>query len=221
MEPVVLTGMGQSDLAAATADALASGDAAALILLGRSQTEIQPVFEAINNKYPKVKVIFITMDVCKLSSVRGATEVIRKLEVPIDGIIGFPMVMAGEWAMTKDGIESHFQINYLTHFVLVNRLLEMIPEEGRVVMVSSSIRPDAMAFRFDDTNFAVSSSAVWVYVLIEWANVGLLQNGKTYHPLDGYAQSMFACVQFTKGLAASGSTRPVLAFSVNPGSECL
>lgn len=108
--------------------------------------------------------IFITVDVCKLSSVRGATEVIKKLEVPIDGIIGFPMVMAGEWATTKDGIESHFQINYLTHFVLVNRLLGMIPEEGRVVLVSSSIRPDAMAFRFDDTNFSVSSSSAWLYV---------------------------------------------------------
>lgn len=58
-------------------------------------------------------------------------------------------------------------------------------------------------------------------MLIEWANVGFLQNGKTYHPLDGYAQSVFACVQFTKGLAASGSARPVSAFSVNPGSEYL
>ena len=148
--------MGQSGLSAATAEALASGDAAALILLGKSQSEIQPVFDAINSKYPRVKVIFITMELCKLDSVRGAADVIRRLEVPIDGIVGCPMLMAAQWALTADGVESHFQVNYLSHFVLVNRLLDRIPEEGRVVMVSSSIRPDAVALKFDDPNFSVS-----------------------------------------------------------------
>lgn len=47
----------------------------------------------------------------------------------------------------------------------------------------------------------------------------LNQDGKTYHPLDGYAQSMFANIQFMKGLAASYAGRSMGAFSVNPGSE--
>lgn len=150
--------MGQTELSSATAEALASGDAAALILLGKSQPAIQPIFDAINAKYPRVKVIFITVDMNKLSSVRGAADVIRKLEVTLDGIIGFPTVVAGEWEVTSDGIESHFQINYLSHFVLVSRLRGVMPDEGRVVMVASSIRPDAEAFRFEDPNFCVSHS---------------------------------------------------------------
>ena len=42
-----------------------------------------------------------------------------------------------------------------------------------------------------------------------------LQNGETYHPLDGYAQSMFANIIFAKSLAQ----RSNVAFSANPGSE--
>lgn len=42
-----------------------------------------------------------------------------------------------------------------------------------------------------------------------------LQNGETYHPLDGYAQSMFANIIFAKSLAQ----RSIVAFSAYPGSE--
>ena len=72
----MLTALGQSELASSTAEALASGDAAALILLGRSQADVQPIFDTINGKYPEVKVIFITVEVCKLASVRGAADIL-------------------------------------------------------------------------------------------------------------------------------------------------
>lgn len=157
--------MGTSDLSTTTAETLASGDAAALILIGSSNRAIQPVYETINTKYPRVKVIFITADMSRLSSVRGAADVIRKLEVTLDGIICFPTVIAGEWAVTGDGVERHFGVNYLSHFVLVNRLRGVMPDDGRVVVVGSSIRPDAGAWGFEDVNFDVSSlvlSLTWL-----------------------------------------------------------
>lgn len=156
--------MGQSELASATAEALASGDAAALILLGRSQASIQPVFDAINTKYPKVKVIFITVDACKLHSVRGAADIIRKLDVTIDGVVGFPSLMAAPWDITPDGVEAYFQVNYLANWVLINRLVEGLGEDARVVMVSSSIRPDAKALIFEDPNFDVRLSVLFLWM---------------------------------------------------------
>jgi hypothetical protein len=42
-----------------------------------------------------------------------------------------------------------------------------------------------------------------------------VQNGECYHPLDAYAQSMFANIIFAKCLAQ----RSIAAFSANPGSE--
>lgn len=154
---VLLTGIDKRELAVTTAEALAQGEAAALILLGPSQSETQPQIDEINLKYAKTKVIYITADFASLASVREAADTINKLDVPIDGIIGYPTVIAAEWATTKDGIESHFQINYLSHFLLVNLILGRMPDASRVVMISSSIRPDSPALKFDNPNFSVSS----------------------------------------------------------------
>lgn len=152
---VLLTGMGKREIATATAEALAQGDAAALILLGPSQPETQPSIDEINKKYPKVKVLFVTVDLGSLASVREAANTINDLDVPIDGIIGYPTVIAARYERTMDGVESHLQVNYLSHFLLVNRLLGRMPEGSRVIMVSSSIRPDSPAPSFGDPGFSV------------------------------------------------------------------
>ncbi|RLL93103.1 hypothetical protein CFD26_100904 [Aspergillus turcosus] len=193
----LLTGVGGTGLPAATAEALASGDAAAIILMGKSQAEAQATIDDINHKHPRVKLIFISVDFGRFASVREAAEAIRKLGVPIDGFVGYPTVMAALWTKTEDGVESHFQCNYLSHFLLINLVVHLMPAGSRVVMVTSSIRPEAPPPAWDDPNFA---------------------DGETYHPLDAYALSMFANVQLIKCLAISGSGRSMCTFSVNPGN---
>ncbi|KAF7176600.1 hypothetical protein CNMCM7691_003092 [Aspergillus felis] len=192
----LLTGVSGTGLPAATAEALASGDAAAIILMGESQAEAQVMIDNINYKHPKVKLIFISVDFGRLASVREAAETIKKLEVPIDGFVGFPTVMAALWMKTEDGIESHFQCNYLSNFLLVNLVVHLMPAGSRAVMVCSSIRPEAPPPAWDGPNFA---------------------DGKAYHPLDAYALSMFANVQMIKCLAITGCGRSMGTFSVNAG----
>ncbi|KAF4273324.1 hypothetical protein KXV95_006588 [Aspergillus fumigatus] len=193
----LLTGVSGTGLSAATAEALASGDAAAIILMGKSQAEAQAMIDDINHKHPKAKLIFISVDFGRLASVREAAEAIRKLEVPIDGFVGFPTVMAGPWMKTEDGIESHFQCNYLSNFLLINLVVHLMPAGSRVVIVCSSIRPEAPPPAWDDPNFA---------------------DGKKYHPLDAYALSIFANVQMVKCLAITGCGRSMATFSVNTGN---
>ncbi|RHZ61157.1 putative oxidoreductase, short-chain dehydrogenase/reductase family [Aspergillus thermomutatus] len=194
----LLTGVSRTGLPAATAEALASGDAAAIILMGKSQAEAQAMIDDINLKHPKVKLIFISVDFGRLASVRDAAQALRKLDVPIDGFVGFPTVMAAPWTKTVDGIESHFQCNYLSHFLLINLIVDLLPAGSRVVMICSSIRPEAPPPAWDDPNFA---------------------DGKAYHPLDAFALSMLANVQLVKCLAISGSGRSMCTFSVNPGNS--
>jgi NAD(P)-dependent dehydrogenase (short-subunit alcohol dehydrogenase family) len=152
----LLTGVSMTGLSAATAEALASGDAAAIILMGKSQAEAQSMIDDINHKHPRVKLIFISVDFGRLASVREAAEAIKKLEVPIDGFVGFPTIMAGLWMKTEDGIESHFQCNYLSNFLLINLVVHLMPAGSRLLMVCSSIRPEAPPPAWDDPNFAVS-----------------------------------------------------------------
>lgn len=80
---------------------------------------------------------------------------IKKLDVPIDGFIGFPTVMARQYEKTADGIESHFQKNYLVHFLLANLLLDAMSPSSRVVLVTTSVRREAPAPVWEDVGFSV------------------------------------------------------------------
>ncbi|CAG8301898.1 unnamed protein product [Penicillium nalgiovense] len=194
---VLISGLKRGDLAAATADALAHGGAGTIIYTGGSQSEVQPVVDHINRKYKTVKMIFVTADSGSLTSFRKAADTIKELGVSIDGFVGFPEVMAVPWELTEDGLESHFQRNYLCYFLLLNLLCDIMKPGSRVVLVTSSLRNEAPAPSWDDLGF---------------------ENGENYHSLDGYSQSMLAIVLFIKSIAKrySGS---IVAFSANPVSE--
>lgn len=155
LNPVLISGLGRGELATTTADALAHGGAACIIFTGHSQRESQQVIDHINRKHPQTKIIFITADSNSLASMRGAATTIKKLAVPIDGIVGFSEVMAADWELTSDGIESHFQKNYLVYFVLVNSLLELMPSGSRVVLMTTSVHQEAPAPKWEDVNFSV------------------------------------------------------------------
>ena len=56
---------------------------------------------------------------------------------PFNAIIGDVAVMATPPRRTVDGFETQFWINYLSHFVLFNRIARLLVQGGRLVMVSS------------------------------------------------------------------------------------
>ena len=75
-----------------------------------------------------------------------------------------------------DGLEKHFVINHLGHFLLVNRLLEKLDdaEQGRIVVVASrTAYKDAPheGIRFDDLGFARNYSDATAYGHSKLANV--------------------------------------------------
>ncbi|KAJ5157629.1 uncharacterized protein N7482_008729 [Penicillium canariense] len=135
--PVLLAGSVRGELAATTADALSHGGAGCIVFTGRSQSEVQPAINHINCKHPKTKILFVTADPDSLANMSEAAQTVKDLAVPIDGIVCYPTVMAAAWQTTRDGIESHFQKNYLAYFVLVN-----------------DVRQEAPAPKWEDINFA-------------------------------------------------------------------
>ena len=157
---VVLAGLVRGALAATTADALSHGGVGCIIFTGRSQPELQSIIDHINRKHPQVKIIFVTADTGSLESMREATKTIRELHVPIDGIVAFPSVMAAGWELTSNGIESHFQNNYLGYFLLINGLLESMSPGSRTVLLTMSVRREAPAPKWDDINFSVNLTLV-------------------------------------------------------------
>lgn len=216
---VLLSGLIRGELAACTGDALSHGGAGCIIFTGHLQSDCQPVIDHLNRKHPQTKIIFITADTGSLASMHDAALTIKKLDVPIDGIVGFPTVMAAPYGTTRDGIESHFQKNYLVYFLLANLLLDAMSPDSRVVLVTTSVRREAPPPGWEDVGFSVR---VFFSFLSDLNTVDVWEggkNGETYHPLDGYAQSMFANILFVKSLASQCVGRSIGAFSANPGSK--
>lgn len=72
-------------------------------------------------------------------SVVAASNHVRKLGMPIDMLILNAGIMALPTLEKVYGIEKHFAVNHLGHFILTNRLLDQVKAaaQGRVVAVSS------------------------------------------------------------------------------------
>lgn len=93
-----------------------------------------------------------TMDLADLESVRAFAEEVLAAAHPIDLLITNAGVMASPERRVGSGWESQFAINHLGHFALVNRLLPLLPNDARVVALSSrghhlsDIRWDDMMF---------------------------------------------------------------------------
>lgn len=84
--------------------------------------------------------IAVELELADLDSVVRCAEDIRSLNTPVDMLIcnaGYRG--GGNNRELVNGVERHFAINHLGHFVLVNRLLErlFLANQGRIVMVSS------------------------------------------------------------------------------------
>ncbi len=77
---------------------------------------------------------------CELSdpaSVRAAVETVRGLGKTLAGIITNAGIMALPEPRTTLGLDLQFLTNHIGHFILVTGLLDLLDDDGRVVVVSS------------------------------------------------------------------------------------
>ncbi len=82
----------------------------------------------------------VQLDLGDLDSVVACAETILAMRTPIDMLICNAGYLGGaNDRRLINGVEKHFAINHLGHFVLVNRVLQrlFIAEQARIVMVSS------------------------------------------------------------------------------------
>jgi len=80
----------------------------------------------------------VELDLGNLASVRACADELLAMAEPFDVVIANAGVMATPFGHTVDGFETQFGTNHLGHFVLVNRIAQLIRSGGRLVNVSSS-----------------------------------------------------------------------------------
>lgn len=116
----------------------------------------------------------VALELSDFSSVVACAEAVRSLNSPIDILVCNAGMRGGERDVVN-GVEKHFAVNHLGHFVLVNRLLDRLffAWQGRVVIVSSrAAYRDAPAggIQFDDLRFLHNWSVESAYAHSKLAN---------------------------------------------------
>ncbi|TGO72646.1 hypothetical protein BELL_0432g00060 [Botrytis elliptica] len=110
----VITGPSENGIGAESAITLASVKPQKIILVGRTESKVISVIEAIRKINPDIEVSFVEIDLLNNKSVRQAAEKIKILTDKIDVLINNAGVMAVKhYATSVDGVESQFAANYL------------------------------------------------------------------------------------------------------------
>ena len=136
----------------------------------------------------------LQLDLASLASVRSASETLRTAGKPIDLIIANAGVMATPLGRTMEGFETQFGTNHLGHFLLINRLADLIPAGGRVVCVSS------VGHQFGDLD-------------LEDPNY----ERRRYDPIEAYGAAKTAVNLFVVEFDRRHRMRGVRAVAVHPG----
>lgn len=135
---ILITG-GTHGMGKGVAKALAKADNKIheIIILCRSKKLGDLTIEEFKHSTLNNKVTYVLCDLAKLSDVKRAVQEIKNKHSFLDGVfINAGLGYAAKRVETIDGMDSHFQINYLSQFMLTLNLLSLLEKSkigGRII----------------------------------------------------------------------------------------
>ncbi len=174
-----------------------AADGAEVLLHGRDQAKGEAVLADLKASTGNSKLKFYRADLADLPEVRALGAAVISAHPRLDVLInnaGVGLFGAGGRQSSRDGQELHFQVNYLSPFLLTHLLLPTIRNSApaRIVNVSSM---GQAPIDFDD-------------VMLE----------HTYSGMQGYCQSKLAQIMFTIDLAQKLKGTGVTVTALHPGT---
>ena len=108
-----------------------------VVLAVRNQTKAERIKTTIK-AMGCGEVDYILTDLASLNDVRRLTEEFRRRYSKLDVLVNNAGIFAPARQLTVDGFEASYQINYLSHFLLTQLLLEDLlrSEQGRIINLS-------------------------------------------------------------------------------------
>jgi hypothetical protein len=108
-----------------------------VIILGRSKERGEATIKELEGITKNKKISMVLCDLTKLIDVRSAIKEIHSQHEFLDGLfINAGLGYAAERVETEDGMDPHFQVNYLSHFMLTLNSLDLLKNSkngGRVI----------------------------------------------------------------------------------------
>ena len=126
---------------------------ARVILACRDEKKASEAAKDIISETGSDKVIIRVLDLASFESVRAFAKLINETEERVDILVNNAGIGPGPLQITKDGYESIFQVNYLSHFLLTLLLLEKIKKSAPSRIVNVSTNAHTLPFlkvRLDD-----------------------------------------------------------------------
>ena len=251
---ILVTGVLPGGLGAYFAKVVAAHRPRLLILVDRGGPPLAAYAAELRAAHPEVAVRTLEVDLGSFAHVRrAAAELLAWPELEgsgggIDVLVTNAGVMSPTYQTTADGLELHFGVNYVGHFLFVNLVMPKLLESkagARVVNVSSNGHRSS-DIRWDDLNFQVCPALPspeslsllrcplgWELGLVPHMLTAYLadsgsisisnsnsytQDGKAYHMWRAYGQSKTALILFSVELARRLGPKGLKAFSLHPGS---
>src|SRR5258708_1929132 len=138
--PVCLITGATEGVGKATAQALAR-KGFTVVLAARSLAKAENIKREIAAMSGAKDIDIIVGDLNSLRQVRQMAQTVQQRHPRLDLLINNAGIMAPERTLTEDGYESSYQVNYLSHFLLTQLLLDALKnsDQGRIINLSSSV----------------------------------------------------------------------------------
>jgi NAD(P)-dependent dehydrogenase (short-subunit alcohol dehydrogenase family) len=159
---IALVTGGTSGIGLAIAAGLAR-EGATITLLARDLARARTAVASIQSRAPNAVVEIVQGDLVSQASVRRAAEEFSAKHSRLDVLVCSAGVFHKTRTETEDGIESTFAVNYLSHFLLANLLVEPLKHAApsRVVFVASkygNVRIDFNDLMVKSRKFTIMNS---------------------------------------------------------------
>lgn len=173
---------------------------AKVIVACRSKERGQEAVADIRKRSGNPSVHFRQLDLASFSSVHEFAAKVLSEEPKIDILINNAAVFLVPYSKTVDGIETHFSVNYLGHFLLTNLLLDRLREapNARIINVAADIPP-------------------LVGRLTGGIDFNDINSERSYNRIKAYTQSKYALLLYSADLAQQLKDSKVTVSTVHPG----
>lgn len=142
------------------------------------------------------RVDYILMDLEDRTSIEAFAANFENKFGKFDILVNNGGALLPKYSITKNGLERHFDINYLGHFYLNSLLMEFIAKDGLVVSLGSLAHKMSVAdIHFEDISF----------------------NSQSYEKMKAYAQSKLALTLYGVELARKFEGSDKRSLIVHPG----
>ena len=165
-----------------------------ILMVGRDSNKSRSALAEIRAEAAS-EVNLLTADFAEMESVSILADEVKNNFPDTEVLINNAAVIRTERIITSDGFEETFAVNYLAHFLLTYKILNLLRKNApsRIVNVSSMVH-ESGSIDFED-----------------------LQSERSYNPSRAYAQSKVAMVLFTRELHSRFFSEGISANSLHPG----